>query len=188
MDTDAASPLVVVSHSPERTRQIGVLLGRRARIGDVILLHGDLGAGKTTITQGIGEGLQVSDPVRSPTFTLVAEHDGQTPTGDPIRLYHLDLYRLTGAADLDSFGFDTYLAPTDGITVIEWPERAGATLPQAYLLIELEAIEEEGRRLTIGAVPTGPETVHRMDALRQGLLGLGFAEAASLHTEADGGV
>lgn len=168
MQPDAISPLVVVSTSPARTRQIGVLLGRQARIGDVILLHGDLGAGKTTLTQGIGEGLCVSDPVRSPTFTLVAEHEGRTPSGDPIRLYHLDLYRLTSASDLDSFGFDAYLAPTDGITVIEWPERAGADLPAAYLLVALDALADDQRRLTINAVPVGAPSAERLAALRRG--------------------
>ncbi len=170
MTIDAASPLIVVSASPERTRQIGILLGRQAQIGDVILLHGDLGAGKTTLTQGIGQGLNVSDPVRSPTFTLVAEHDGQTPTGAPIRLYHLDLYRLTGAADLASVGFDTYLAPTDGITVIEWPERAGTALPETYLMVELEPRANDERRLTIRALPAGATSAARMVALRNGLL------------------
>ena len=164
-----AESTVVVSRSPERTRELGVLLGRGARVGDVVLLHGDLGAGKTTLTQGIGEGLGVGEPVRSPTFTLVVEHDGRTPDGEPLRLYHLDLYRLAGADDLDSFGFDAYLAPPDGITVIEWPERAGDALPAAYLLVALEPLAEDARRLSIRAVPADGPYAARVEALRQAL-------------------
>jgi tRNA threonylcarbamoyladenosine biosynthesis protein TsaE len=167
MGTDAEAAYVVMSRGAERTREIGALLGRRARVGDVILLHGDLGAGKTTLAQGIGEGLSVGDGVRSPTFTLVAEHDGRTADGEPMRLYHLDLYRLAGAEDLDSFGFDAYLAPVDGITVIEWPERAGDALPAAYLLVTLEAVGDDTRRLRIRAVPADGPYAARVATLRQ---------------------
>ncbi len=149
--------LTLVSESEERTRAIGEQLGRLLRCGDVVLLDGDLGAGKTTLTQGIARGLGVSDDVRSPTFTLVDEHKGRLVGGEPIRLYHLDLYRLTGEAELDSFGFEDYLAPIDGVSVIEWPERAGLILPEAYLVVRLAAVGPETRRLAIEAVPAaGP--------------------------------
>lgn len=143
----------IVSESPEQTRALGAAIGRRLRPGDVVLLHGDLGAGKTTLTQGIAEGLGIHDYVQSPTFTLVAEHSGRTAAGDPIVLYHLDLYRLSGAHDLESFGYDEFLAPVDGITVIEWPERAEGWLPDAYLLVHLEVAGPEQRRITVEAIP-----------------------------------
>jgi tRNA threonylcarbamoyladenosine biosynthesis protein TsaE len=151
--------LDLVSNSAEQTREIGARLGRRLRTGDLVLLHGDLGAGKTTLAQGIARGLGVADPVQSPTFTLVNEHlaGGNGRPGDggggPLRLYHLDLYRLAGDDDLDSFGFDDYLAPVDGVALVEWPERAVARLPAAYLLVRLEPLGEGKRRLAIEAVP-----------------------------------
>lgn len=124
----------IVSAAPDRTREIGERLGRLLRTGHVVLLNGDLGAGKTTLAQGIAAGLGVEEYVQSPTFTLVAEHDGRAGC----RLYHLDLYRLRDEADLESFGYEQYLDPVDGVSVIEWPERAGAWLPDAFLLVNIE--------------------------------------------------
>jgi tRNA threonylcarbamoyladenosine biosynthesis protein TsaE len=108
----------------------------------VVLLHGDLGAGKTTLTQGIAVGLGVQDYVQSPTFTLVSELQGVQLT-----LYHLDLYRLNDEAELESFGYDQYLSPEDGVSVIEWPERAGEWLPDRYLLIELTSAGNDHRSI-----------------------------------------
>ncbi len=159
----------VVSESPERTWEVGACLGRLARRGDLILLHGDLGAGKTTLAQGIAGGMGVAEPVQSPTFTLVNEHDGAAPDVAPLRLYHLDLYRLAGEADLESFGFEQYLAPVDGVAVVEWPERAAAVLPEAYLLVRLAPAGAEARRITVEAVPAGGAYAGRLEALRDGL-------------------
>lgn len=144
----------IVSESPEQTRALGAALGRRLQPGDVVLLHGDLGAGKTTLTKGIAEGLGIAEYVQSPTFTLVAEHPGCTGSGEPVVLYHLDLYRLSGAPELESFGYEQFLAPVDGITVIEWPERAEGWLPDAYLLVQIEIAGPERRRITIEAIPS----------------------------------
>jgi tRNA threonylcarbamoyladenosine biosynthesis protein TsaE len=142
-----------VTDSAEQTRELGARLGRLLRAGDVVLLHGDLGSGKTTLAQGIARGLGVRGYAHSPTFTLVAEHEGRTGDGEPIRLYHLDLYRLAGERDLDSFGWEDYLAPTDGVTVVEWPERAGSWLPEEYFLVRLEPVGADRRRLLVDAVP-----------------------------------
>ena len=137
----------VMSTSAESTRRVGEGIGRLLRSGDVVLLNGDLGAGKTTLTQGIAEGLGVVEPVQSPTFTLVAEHEGRDANGNALTLCHLDLYRLRDEADLESIGFDQYLEPVDGVSVIEWPERAGTWLPDRYLLIDVSIGGPEGRRL-----------------------------------------
>ena len=134
--SEVASPLRV--EGAGQMVELGVRLGRRLRLGDVVLLHGDLGAGKTTLARGIARGLGVADPVQSPTFTLVAEYDARLADGSPARLYHLDLYRLTDPTELESFGYETYLAPTDGITLVEWPERAADHLPDAYLLVSIQ--------------------------------------------------
>jgi tRNA threonylcarbamoyladenosine biosynthesis protein TsaE len=139
----------LTTKSADETREIGEQLGRLLKAGDVLLLHGDLGSGKTTLTQGIARGLGVRDYVQSPTFTLVAEHEVKDISGTPIRLYHLDLYRLNSEEDLESFGYHQYLAPAEGISVIEWPERAGSDLPDRYLLIAIDLLGPDKRRLTI---------------------------------------
>ena len=169
----STASLDLVSRSAAQTREIGAALGRNARVGDLILLHGDLGAGKTTLAQGIAWGLGVTDYVQSPTFTLVGEHEGRTADGRPILLYHLDLYRLGGEADLDSFGFDDYLSPGDGVTVIEWPERAGGRLPDAYLLVRLDALGPDERRLVIEAAPPDGPYAGRVEEVRRTLAGEG---------------
>ena len=166
------SSIDLVSHSAEQTREIGARIGRRLRTGDLILLHGDLGAGKTVLAQGIARGLAVLDYVPSPTFTLVNEYEGQTADGRSIALYHLDLYRLTGAEELDSFGFDDYLAATDGVSLIEWPERAATHLPDSYLLVRLEALGEGKRRLLIEPVPPSGRYAGWLRELRRELAGI----------------
>jgi tRNA threonylcarbamoyladenosine biosynthesis protein TsaE len=159
-------PITLVTDSAEQTREIGARLGRLLRPGDVVLLHGDLGAGKTTLTQGIAQGLGVREQIQSPTFTLVAEHEGQTVEEAPIRLYHLDLYRLAGEEDLDSFGWEQYLAPVDGVAVVEWPERAGSWLPEEYLLVRLELDGADRRRVMVEAVPPNSDMTDVVSELR----------------------
>lgn len=137
--------------SGEAMQVFGVAFSRRLVSGDVVLLHGDLGAGKTTLTQGIAAGLGVHGPVQSPTFTLVQEHEGQQ-----LKLYHLDLYRLDEPSELESIGYETYLEPVDGVSVIEWPERAGEWLPDLFWLIEIAHLGGDRRRLTVRRVTEGP--------------------------------
>ena len=167
--------LDLISNSAEQTRDVGARLGRRLRAGDLVLLHGDLGAGKTTFAQGIARGLGVAEPVQSPTFTLVNEHAtaGLDGGGPGARLYHLDLYRLAGDDDLDSFGFDDYLAPTDGVALVEWPERAAARLPDAYLLVRLDHLGEGKRRLVVEPVPRNGPYAARVAGLGRELAGAG---------------
>lgn len=117
------------------------------RRGDVVLLHGDLGAGKTTLTQGIAAGLGVEGAVQSPTFSIVAEHDGVDAEGHPVRLYHLDLYRLAEPQELASLGYEQYIDPIDAISIIEWPERAGAWLPDRFWLLRITHSGIGGRRV-----------------------------------------
>lgn len=143
----------IVTRSAAETQAWGERLGRLLRPGDVVLLHGDLGAGKTTLTQGIALGLGIAGPVQSPTFTLVNEYES-----DETPLVHLDLYRLDGQDDLDSIGYDDLVALPDAVVVVEWPERAGDDLPESYLLVQFEQTGPDERTLTIRAVPAnGPQ-------------------------------
>jgi tRNA threonylcarbamoyladenosine biosynthesis protein TsaE len=152
------APLNIVSRSEVETRTLGATIGGLLQPGDVVLLHGDLGSGKTTLTQGIAKGLGIDDYVQSPTFTLVAEHAGVTGEGDQLMLYHLDLYRLTNSAELESFGYEDLVTQSEGVVVVEWPERAGDILPDEYLLVIIDPMGPGERLLTLQSVPLhGPE-------------------------------
>lgn len=154
-----------VSHSVERTTQIGALLGEVLRAGDVVCLSGDLGAGKTALTRGIAAGWGAREPVTSPTFTLVHEH---TRASDGPRLYHIDCYRLDGAADAWSIGLED-LIYGDDVAVIEWAENVRDLLPPDCLWITLEFGGENERRLSYKAL--GERGQGLLDAFRLRALG-----------------
>ena len=136
--------LELVSHSSDETHAIGAQLGQHAQPGDVLLLTGELGAGKTTLTQGIAQGLDVAERPRSPTFVMATEYHGRLP------LYHLDLYRVDHVAELGELGLDEYLSG-EGVTVVEWADRAPHAFPADCLWISLESIDEDTRRLSMTA-------------------------------------
>ena len=120
------------------TLAFGRILGQAARPGDVICLDGDLGAGKTTLTQAIAQGLEVppNDYVTSPSFALLHEYQGRMP------LYHMDLYRLTDAGDVQDMGLDEYFS-LSGLVVLEWCERAGDLVPASRLKITMTTLPDE---------------------------------------------
>ncbi len=132
--------LELITRSPEQTQALGKSLGRLAQPGDVILLVGKLGAGKTCLTQGIAWGLGIDDYAASPSFVLVRELYGRLP------LYHLDFYRLENLEEIAELGLDDYFYGK-GISVVEWAEKALKLLPPENLLIEMEYIAENERRL-----------------------------------------
>ena len=123
------------------TIALGQKLGELALPGDVITLSGGLGTGKTTLTQAIGNGLEVpaSYYITSPTFSLLHEYPGR------LTLYHMDLYRLADEGEIEALGFEDYIYG-NGITVIEWPDRLGSLLPDERLQIELSFISENARK------------------------------------------
>lgn len=119
----------VVTHNEEETRGLGAKLGASLRQGDIVLLSGDLGTGKTCFTQGIGRGLAVEGQVNSPSFVLENQYQGRET------LFHVDLYRLEDVEELDDLGLWDYAER--GVLVIEWPERGAELLPGDGLVIEL---------------------------------------------------
>lgn len=133
----------------EATRSLGVAFGKFLPSGSVILLSGDLGAGKTTLVQGIGEGLGITDAIVSPTFTLINEYtEGRLP------LYHLDLYRLQ-SEEVEALNLETYWEGIEvplGIVAIEWAERL-PYLPPSYLRLDLAYSASGGRQAEL--VPVG---------------------------------
>lgn len=125
----------------EELQALGERLGHLLAKNDVLILTGELGAGKTTFTKGLAKGLQISQMIKSPTYTIVREYEGRLP------LYHLDVYRIEG--DADSIDLDEFIFG-GGVTVIEWGNLLGDALPDAYL--ELEILKEaDGRRLNFQA-------------------------------------
>ena len=167
------SVLDLISHSANSTRRLGFRLGRRLRGGDVVLLSGDLGAGKTTFTQGVAASLGIADPVVSPTFTLINEYAGVSAAGTPLNLFHIDLYRL-GDAGVDTLGLDDYLGAADGVALVEWPQVAPDALPATALLVEIEALSPTKRRLAFRARgPDADRYAAYLAELREELFGVG---------------
>jgi tRNA threonylcarbamoyladenosine biosynthesis protein TsaE len=148
------APVTLVSRSPEETRAIAARVAGLLRPGDVVLLHGDLGAGKTTFAQGLGAALGVVDFIQSPTFTLVNDYATQSGAPGIAVVHHLALYRLEGDDELDSIGYDDFLAPADGVSVVEWPERAAGRLPAAGLLVTFDFVAA-GRSIAVAALAAG---------------------------------
>jgi len=134
----------IQSKSSEDTFRIGAIIGAGADKGDIVALIGDLGTGKTRLTQGIAAGLEVpaAYPITSPTFTLINEYPGR------FVLYHFDIYRLEGSKDLEDMGYEDYFYG-DGVVVIEWAERIRDILPEGVLFINLAYLDEHNRELVI---------------------------------------
>lgn len=132
----------VHTHSAAETRRLGAALGAQLEPGDVVLLHGDMGAGKSELARGIARGLGVSGPVPSPSFTILnAYPDARVP------FQHFDWYRVSDASELEESGLDEVIG--DGVTVIEWPERAPALWPSRRLEITIRKLSDEARAIAL---------------------------------------
>lgn len=129
------------TESAEETRALGVRLAAELRAGDVILLEGPLGAGKSELARGIAQGMGVRETVTSPTFTILNVYSGER-----LPLYHFDWYRLESAEELYEMGMDEYLGG-DGVALVEWPGRCPEALPADFLMIEISPEGEETRRI-----------------------------------------
>ncbi|MDD6050695.1 MAG: tRNA (adenosine(37)-N6)-threonylcarbamoyltransferase complex ATPase subunit type 1 TsaE [Clostridiales bacterium] len=131
------------TNSPAQTRALGRRLAELLLPGDVLLLDGDLGAGKSELTRGIAEGLGITTTVTSPSFTILNVYDeGRIP------LYHFDWYRLSGADELYEMGMDEYLGG-DGVAVVEWPSQCPEAIPETYLAVHLTPVGESAREITL---------------------------------------
>jgi tRNA threonylcarbamoyladenosine biosynthesis protein TsaE len=151
--------LSLESHSPEETLELGRRIGRAARAGDVVALVGELAAGKTVMAKGMAEGLGAAGAreVISPTFVLCREY-----LGGRLPFYHLDAYRLRGAADLEAIGVGEILGG-DGLAAVEWADRAPQVLPPDHLEVRLEVCGPDRRRLTLEA--HGPQSSRLLAAM-----------------------
>ncbi len=150
----------VTTGSPEETQQLGVRLGELAQPGDVFLMTGNLGAGKTCLTQGIAWGLGIDEYALSPTFVIMREMHGRLP------LYHIDLYRLDDIDESIDLGLDDYFYGR-GVCVVEWSEKGMSILPRKHLLIRIEYLSDTGRRITLS--PSGGRYERLLGGLEEGL-------------------
>lgn len=138
--------MVLETRSPEQTFQIGVDLAKKAIPGQVFTLTGDLGVGKTVFTQGFAHGLGITEPVNSPTFTIVQVYEGGR-----LPFYHFDVYRIGDVEEMDEVGFDEYVMG-EGVSLIEWANLIEEILPERRTEIIIEKDLQEGfeyRRITI---------------------------------------
>jgi tRNA threonylcarbamoyladenosine biosynthesis protein TsaE len=136
------------SRGPDDTRALAAALGGAIEAGDVLLLSGELGAGKTTFVQGLARGLGYEGSVSSKSFVLLGEYAGR------VRLCHADLYRLEGADQVWELGLEEI--SKDGVLVVEWPERAAGLLPAAHLLVGFTITGEDSREISISAAGERP--------------------------------
>ena len=134
----------ITTHSADETQALGQALARRLAPGDVIAYFGDLGAGKTAFTRGLAQGLGITDPVTSPTYTIVNEYlSGRIP------LFHFDMYRLSSSDELFDIGWEDYLS-RGGVCAVEWSENVEDALQDAIrVTIEKDADEPDTRHITI---------------------------------------
>lgn len=144
----AKRKIQTVSQGPEATFRLGELIGRSLKKGDILALSGDLGTGKTCFTQGLAKGLDViaGYNVTSPTFTLMNEYPGR------LRLFHLDVYRLSGPRDIEEIGYEDYFYGP-GVIVIEWAEKVEQLVPDYGIWIFFRHLDENTREIVI----SGPE-------------------------------
>ena len=134
---------MTVPHSAAETRALGARMAQEMKAGDVVLLEGELGAGKSEFARGVAGGLGVTETVTSPSFTILNVYEsGRVP------LYHFDWYRLESAEELFEMGLDEYLGG-DGVALVEWPGRCPEAVPEKHLMIRFVQTGEETREIEV---------------------------------------
>jgi tRNA threonylcarbamoyladenosine biosynthesis protein TsaE len=129
----------IILNNLQDTDRLGKIIGENLQAGSVICLEGDLGAGKTTLTQSIAKGMLIDDYVTSPTFTIIKEYSGR------LNLYHMDAYRLESEDDMIDLGYDEYIN-SDGVCIIEWASKIKGLLPKSAININITIDYEGGKR------------------------------------------
>lgn len=130
----------IILKSLKETEEFGIKLGSLLKVGDILCLNGDLGAGKTTMTKSIGLGLGVEEYITSPTFALINQYSGRLP------VYHFDVYRLENADELFDLGFDDYFYG-NGVCIIEWADKIEKMIPKERIVIDIEKGKNDDERI-----------------------------------------
>ena len=136
----------IIVKSIEETRKIARLIAPKLKGGDILLLRGDLGAGKTTLTKALCEALGVKEEVTSPTFTIVNEYDGK------YKINHFDMYRINSIMEAMEFGFEEMIKDSNSINIIEWPDVVMDILPEDLIEIEILRVDETTRKIKLQGV------------------------------------
>lgn len=140
------APKILETHGEKETGDLGFRMGRKAKAGQVFTLIGDLGVGKTVFTKGLAAGLGITEPVSSPTFTIVQVYEeGRLP------FYHFDVYRIGDVEEMEEIGYEDYLYG-EGVSLIEWADLISEILPEHYTEVKIEKDLEKGfdyRRISI---------------------------------------
>ena len=152
--------IILISHSPDETKNIGKEVGKRSLAGTVIALCGDLGSGKTTFTQGLAEGLEVKSFVTSPTFVIINQYSGK------LQLYHIDTYRLRSLEDMYDLGYEEFFYG-NGVTAIEWAQKIEELLPEEYLRVELTYMGESERQIIL--IPYGQIYIDLLEGVEKSI-------------------
>lgn len=137
--------MVYYTNTPSQTMELGEMLGKKAKRGDIYCLVGDLGVGKTIFTKGFAKALGITEPITSPTFTIVHQYDGICP------FYHFDVYRISDIEEMDDIGYEEYFY-SDGITFVEWANYIEEIIPDEAIWIYIEKDLEKGtdfRKITV---------------------------------------
>jgi tRNA threonylcarbamoyladenosine biosynthesis protein TsaE len=137
--------LVISTKSKDETLRLGRKIAGGLKAGDVVAFYGGLGAGKTTLIQGIASGLGIKNYVTSPTFTIINEFKGKVP------LFHVDLYRMHDLYEIETLALEEYF-DKGGIVLIEWAEKMGETLPSDAKSIKIKVLSENGRTFTLKGI------------------------------------
>lgn len=137
-----------ITNNTEETIELGKKIGNYLRKGDVIAMQGTLAAGKTTITKGIAQSLDISETITSPTFCLISEYEGKMP------LYHMDVYRLDSEEDFANLGTEDMIYG-NGVSIIEWSEKIMNELPKKTIILKIEPQEDGSRIITLDNWPYG---------------------------------
>ena len=145
-DVSCCKYMIFESFSETDTFELGVKIGKEAKPGDVFTLLGDLGVGKTALTKGVAQGLEITEPICSPTFTIVQVYEeGRLP------LYHFDVYRIGDVEEMEEIGYEDYFYG-EGVSLIEWANLIEEILPEQYTEIKIEKDLEKGfdyRKITV---------------------------------------
>lgn len=136
----------LITKSIEETQVIAKLIAPKLKGGDILLLRGDLGAGKTTLTKALCEALGVEQQVTSPTFTIVNEYDGK------FKINHFDMYRVNSIMEAMEFGFDEMIMDCGSINIIEWPDVVMDILPNELIEIDIKRVDDSSREINIKGV------------------------------------
>ena len=158
--------LEFISRSPDQTLRLGARLGRFLAGGDILALQGDLGSGKTVFAQGVGMGWGATTRLVSPTYVLMRRHRRHQ---DDLELYHVDLYRLTTASEVEMLGLEEIVGAPEIVCLVEWPERHQGLFPQDRLWVHLRTLDEYRRSLVFQAQGEHHQMI--LDTFKQELLG-----------------